>query len=480
MRHKSYLICVDESSIDRQKHVIATYDIQVEDDTTLDKVAETIAYDSTIGTWSTVAGETERLIENYSGKVLLPLPLGSEREGRIRIAIPAHNIDPVAGGIPHLLAILGAPYTLKQISHIRLVNLDLPRIFAEHLPGPQHGIKGIRRIAQEEKRPLLATMLKPRAGLSTAKYADQAYEALCGGVDLIFDDELLVSPKSSPLFERVCAVRESVRRAVQETSMPKLLAVNITSSIRHARDIALKVQDMGADLLYLNPVAMGLSALEMLATDENIHLPILCCRSSYGMLSRGRNGMAFFVFLKLARLCGADGIHMGSVGGKLPHAIIGDDSELRSRAAWLRARIQNIRQTIPIISGGMHPGSVEWNVRRLGRDIIIQAGSGVLGHSDGPRAGGTAMRAAVEAVMRDIPTYEAARSVSELEVALRTWGYLDERGIHTFEEFDDKSVTPVPNIVIHTDGGAVVWGNVNTQGDFVGHNQHRLEEENSR
>lgn len=480
MRHRSYLICVDESSIDRQEHIIATYDIEVEATTTLDKVAETIAYDSTIGTWSTVAGETESLIENYSGKVLLPLPLESEQKGRIRIAIPAHNIDPIAGGIPHLLAILGAPYTLKQISHIRLINLDLPRTFTEHLPGPRYGIEGIREIAREERRPLLATMLKPRAGLPTADYADLAYEALCGGVDIIFDDELLVSPSSSPLFERVCAVKESVQQAVQETGLPKLFAVNIISSIRHARDIALRVQDIGADFLYLNPVAMGLSALEMLATDEDIHLPILCCRSSYGMLSRGRNGMAFFVFLKLARLCGADGIHMGSVGGKLPHAIIGDDSELRSRAGWLRARIKGMPQTIPIISGGMHPGSVEWNVKRLGTDIIIQAGSGVLGHPDGPRAGGTAMRAAVEAAMRDIPTYEAAHSVPELRVALRKWGFLDEKGIHNLEEFDEKPVTPVPNIVIHTEGGAIVWGDVNAQGNFIGRDQHQSKEESAK
>ena len=127
----SYLVCVDESAIDRSEHIIATYDVEVASGTTLGEVAETIAFDPTIGTWSRVSGETEDLIEAYSGKVLLPLPSESVQKGQVRIAIPAHNIDPVAGGIPQLLALLGAPYTLKQIARIHLTNLDLPRSFTQ-------------------------------------------------------------------------------------------------------------------------------------------------------------------------------------------------------------------------------------------------------------------------------------------------------------------------------------------------------------
>lgn len=467
----SYLVCVDESAIDRSEHIIATYDVEVASGTTLGEVAETIAFDPTIGTWSRVSGETEDLIEAYSGKVLLPLPSESVQKGQVRIAIPAHNIDPVAGGIPQLLALLGAPYTLKQIARIHLTNLDLPRSFTQHLPGPRFGIQGIREIAQvPAPRPIIATMLKPRSGLPTADYAAQAYQALCGGVDVIFDDELLVAPASSPLFERVAAVKAAAECAEQETGLPKRYAANITASIRHARDIALQVQELGADFLYLNPVAMGLSALELLATDAQIERPIFCCRSSYGMLTQGRHGMAYFVFLKLARFCGADAIHMGSVGGKLPHAIVGDDGELRSRVSWLRARLRGINMTMPIVSGGMHPGSVAWNVKRLGSDIIVQAGSGVSGHPGGPTAGGRAMRAAVEAVQVGVPAYEAARTVPELAVALNKWGYLDEDGVHTLDEFADKP--PVaPNIVIYTEGGSVVVGDVHAGRDFVGRDQ---------
>jgi ribulose 1,5-bisphosphate carboxylase large subunit-like protein len=472
MGNRSYLICVDESAIDRSEHIIATYDVEVSETTKLDKVAETIAYDPTIGTWSKVAGETDSLIEDYSGKVLLPLPSEHVRKGIIRIAIPAHNIDPIMGGIPQLLAVLGAPYTLRQVARIHLVNLDLPKSFTKHLPGPRFGIKGIREIAGiPEPRPIIATMLKPRSGLSSEAYAEEAGEALHGGVDVIFDDELLVSPVSSPLLERVAAVQAMVTQVEEEVGQPKCYAVNITSSIRHAGDTALRVQELGVDFLYLNPVAMGLSALEVLATDERIELPILCCRSSYGMLTRGHHGMAYFVLLKLARLCGADAMHMGSVGGKLPHAIIGDDSELRSRVSWLRARIKGVRKTMPIVSGGMHPGSVAWNMERLGSNIIIQAGSGVLGHPGGPRAGGRAMRVAVETALLEKPMSIAARETLELAAAVEKWGYLDSEGIHTLAELWGDSETLSSNIVVSTEGGSVVFGNVNAQGNFIGRDQ---------
>jgi ribulose-bisphosphate carboxylase large chain len=215
---------------------------------------------------------------------------------------------------------------------------------------------------------------------------------------------------------------------------------------------------------------MGLSALELLATDPQLERPIFCCRSSYGMLTRGKHGMGFFVLLKLARLCGADAMHMGSVGGQLPHAIVGDDSELRSRVSWLRARLRDVKTTMPIISGGIHPGSVAWNIERLGSDIIVQAGSGVLGHPGGANAGGQAMRAAIEAAQVKMPAYEAARTVPELAAALDKWGYLDAQGIHTLDEFADKPPL-MPNITIYTEGGSVVIGDVHAGRDFVGRDQ---------
>lgn len=166
-------------------------------------------------------------------------------------------------------------------------------------------------------------------------------------------------------------------------------------------------------------------------------------------------------------------MHIGSIGGSLPHALIGDDGELRSRVSWLRQRVKEVRRTLPILSGGLHPGNVGWNITRLGSEAILQAGSGVLAHPDGARAGGTAIRTAVEQAVLGVPAYEAARQNPSLKVALEKWGYLDGAGIHSLMDlWQDKQATGQDRIVIQTQGGAVVLGDVNVSGGkFVGRDE---------
>ena len=476
---RGYLISVDESTIDRDQHIILTYEVETTAGTTLGQIGEVIACDPTIGTWAVTRAETADIIEAYSGKLLLPLPAENKQSGVIRIAFPLRNIDPEIGGIPHLWAILGAPYTLRQIARLHLINIDIPPSFLAHLPGPRFGIQGIQEIVGlDEPRPLLATMLKPRTGLPALEYAGLALEAYRGGVDIIFDDELMVSPEPAPLFDRVARIKAAARQAEAETGLPKRYAANITSSVRYIRGIASEVENLGADFFYLNPMAAGLPVLEMLAADQDLHLPILCCRSGYGVLTRGQDGVAFFVLLKMARFCGADAMHVGSIGGRLPHAIIGDDSQLRSRISWLRARSHRVHPSLPILSGGLHPGNLERNIQRLGRDVIVQAGSGVLAHPDGPRAGGKAMRDALNAVLAGVPCPEAARASPELETALRRWGYLDEEGVHDLDALWAEPSPSASQVTIQTSGGAFVIGDVYTKGgDFIGRDQRRREEE---
>jgi ribulose 1,5-bisphosphate carboxylase large subunit-like protein len=466
----SQIICVDECSLDREEHIIATFEVETKSGVTLEAVGQTIAFDPTIGTWSKTEGQTDEMVDLYSGKLLLPLPRDSQQKGQIRIAIPAHNIDPVLGGFPHLLAILGAPYTLKQIAHIRLINLDLPKAYTRQWPGPRFGVERISQQLGCGSRPIIAMMLKPRVGHNSDSYARLAYEAFIGGVDMVMDDELMVSPAPSPLFERVEKVVASARRAAQETGLPKWYGANITSSIRYIEHTAVKVQELGADFLYVNPFVMGLTALEMLTTSQEVKVPILCCRSGYGMQTRGDDGISFFVLLKLSRWMGADGVHVGSIGGAMSHAIIGDDSELRSRVNWLRTRLREVKQSYPILSGGLQPGNVGINITRLGKDSIIQAGSGVQAHPEGPRAGGKAMRAAVDAAIGGTPIVDKAKQVPELRRAIEEWGYLDDKGFHKWSDLEPETKTPAsPNYVINTQGGTVVLGNVDTQGgDFTG------------
>lgn len=416
----------EEECIDFNEHIIATFECEAEDKSTLEDACRTIAYDPTIGTWTTLADvDREEILANYCGKVLLPLPTGDSNRGRIRVAFPIMNIDVSLGGIPQLLAILGAPFGLKIFKSLRLLNIQIPESFSASFLGPRFGLDGVYRLlAQEQNRPLLASMLKPRSGLDSDSYAKIAYEALIGGIDLIFDDELMVSPQSAPLEERVPIVDAAVQKAAKETGLRKYYAVNITSSLRRITQTALRAKELGADLLYFNPLTTGFSGLEILAENDELNTPILCCRSLQGVFHRGDNAIDIYVLLKLARLAGADGMHIGSISGKLPHLIAGGEDEIKNRAMALTGKSRSLRPMIPILSGGIHPGNVEWNIKHVGRKVILQAGSGVLGHPDGARAGGKAMRELLDGLMEGKSTLEISKNNDALFEALKKWGYV--------------------------------------------------------
>jgi ribulose-bisphosphate carboxylase large chain len=99
-----------------------------------------------------------------------------------------------------------------------------------------------------------------------------------------------------------------------------------------------------------------------------------------------------------------------------------DLAELRGDNLSLTEPWFDVRPVFPVASGGLHPGGVASEITSLGRDIILQAGGGIHGHPDGTRAGATAMRQAVDAVMEGISLKEYAVTHPELKKALDKWG----------------------------------------------------------
>jgi len=73
-------------------------------------------------------------------------------------------------------------------------------------------------------------------------------------------------------------------------------------------------------------------------------------------------------------------------------------------------------------AAGMYPGLMAELVKENGPDIIVPAGGGMLGHPMGYKAGATAWRQAIDAVMADVPLEVAAKDHPELMAALQTWG----------------------------------------------------------
>ena len=76
-------------------------------------------------------------------------------------------------------------------------------------------------------------------------------------------------------------------------------------------------------------------------------------------------------------------------------------------------------------SGGLHPGTIGESMTRLGENLIIQAGGGVLGHPWGIEAGVEAMVQARDIAMEkgDLNKWIVEHSDSALAKAAHFWGF---------------------------------------------------------
>ena len=184
-------------------------------------------------------------------------------------------------------------------------------------------------------------------------------------------------------------------------------------------ELAEKVQGWGAREIMVDVITCGFGAVQAIAEDPSIKVPIHVHRTMHGAFTKDpRHGVAMLPLTKLVRMVGGDALHIGTLGvGKMTGAKA-DDGNLE---ACLGDDVP-YRQVMPVCSGGVHPGLVGEIVRRAGTNVQIQAGGGVAGYPGGVRSGAMAMSQAVDAAFLGIDADEYAKDHAELAVALEKWG----------------------------------------------------------
>ena len=217
---------------------------------------------------------------------------------------------------------------------------------------------------------------------------------------------------------------EEAKRYYEETGNKVLYTVNITDRADLVRDNAKRAIDAGANALMINYLTVGISALQALAEDPEINVPILAHLDFAGtMYESPYSGMSSYLILgKLARMAGADIVVYPSPYGKFPflrerylqigHHLLGN---------WL-----HLKPVFPMPGGGVMPAVVPAIINDLGKDCILGAGGAIHGHPMGPIAGGKAMRQAIDAALQGIPLREYAKQHPELQSAIDAWGLLDD------------------------------------------------------
>ncbi|MBN1784531.1 MAG: type III ribulose-bisphosphate carboxylase [Candidatus Bathyarchaeota archaeon] len=375
----------------------------------LKEAAGGVAAESSVGTWTELT-TIKPYVEKLAARVF------SIEGNNIRIAYPIELFE--QGNMPNILSsVAGNVFGLRALKNLKLTDIQLPKKLVHSFKGPKYGITGIRKLLNAHYRPLVGTIIKPKLGLKTVDHAKVAYDAWVGGCDVVKDDENLSSQSFNPFEARVVATLEKRDRAEEETGEKKVYMVNITSETEEMLKRAQFVVDHGGRYLMIDILTCGFSALQTLR-EHDFGLVIHAHRAGHAAFTKNPlHGISMKVIAKIARIIGVDQLHVGTVVGKMSET----REEVNENCDALKTGLYDVKEVLPVASGGLYPTLVPALMDFFGKDFVIQAGGGIHGHTDGTVAGAKAMRQAVDASLQEVSLEEYAKSHKELQVALNLW-----------------------------------------------------------
>ncbi|MDD3776205.1 MAG: RuBisCO large subunit C-terminal-like domain-containing protein [Actinomycetota bacterium] len=406
-------------------YIIATYFFQAPRGIDIYQKAKSFAVGQTLGTWLPVPGITDEMKKKYGGRIValydIPpaelIPDEPEQTAHIvQIAFPDHNFDTQ---FPMLMVTL-LGNDVSTSAQVKLLDIKFSHHFLKAFPGPKFGIPGLYEYFKINRRPIILNMVKPCLGYTPPEGAKIFKSIARGGVDIIKDDELLAQTSYSPILDRVKQYTEAAREVEQETGHLVRYCVNITDRQDKMIEHAKIAREAGAGALLVNFVATGLGALQALR-ETDIDIPILAHYASAGAITESPfTGLSTQLLLgKLSRLAGADMCMFSSPYSTYPFI----KRRYSQIADTQRLPLGSIRETMPVIGGGMTPRSGERVVNDLGKEVVLAVGGAILGHPLGPTEGAKAMMEAAEALGQGVPLDQWAKEKGSeaLKISLEKW-----------------------------------------------------------
>lgn len=401
--------------------LVCEFRIAPGDGMTLEDAAARVASESSNGTWAELSPESD--VASLSATAF-DVAEGAATAGSsgaddvLQVAYPAALFEP--GSLPQILScIAGNIMGMKAVETIRLQDCHWPAELVRDFPGPQFGSSVRTDLLDAHQRPVTATVPKPKVGLSTEEHARIGYEAWCGGIDLLKDDENLTDQSFNPFERRVSESLEYRDRAQEETGERKDYLVNITAETDEMVRRAEYVADQGGSFVMVDVITTGWASVQTVRRRcDDLNLAIHAHRAMHAAFDRlPYHGVSMRCLAQFARLAGVDHIHTGTANlGKL------ENEDTTGINDWLRSDLHGLTDVLPVASGGLHPGIVDELIDILGTDICVQVGGGIHGHPDGTGAGARALRQAIDAALEGVSLSDHARDHPELETALAKWG----------------------------------------------------------
>ena len=338
-----------------------------------------------------------------------------EEKELMKIAYPTalfdrNIIDGRAMLASFLTLTIGNNQGMGDVEYAKMHDFWFPPEYLRLYDGPSTDISSMWRVLG---RPvvdggfIVGTIIKPKLGLRPQPFASAAYDFWLGG-DFIKNDEPQGNQLFAPLKETITAVADAMRRAQDDTGMPKLFSANITADDYHemiARgEFILETFAENAD--HVAFLVDGYVAGPAAITTARRQFPnqyLHYHRAGHGAVTspQTQRGYTAFVLAKMARCQGASGIHVGTMSyGKMEGEK--DDTNIAymierdsADGPYFHQEWQGMRPTTPIVSGGMNALRLPGFFENLGHsNLVLTAGGGSYGHIDGPAAGATSLRQA--------------------------------------------------------------------------------------
>lgn len=386
----------------------------------MEEASNSIAAESSIGTWTEVLTMTEEFREKFKARVI-------KIDGNIvEIAYPIKLFE--RRNIPQVYSsVSGNIFGMKDVKNLRLLSLKYPQKFVDDFKGPKFGIGGIREKLKIYDRPIVGTIVKPKIGLDPTSQSEVLYEAMVNGCDVVKDDENLTSQEFCPFEERVLKCLEKTKMAEDKTGEGKGYIPNVTGQTEVMLKRAEFVVKNGGKFIMVDIMTVGFAALQSLV-DASFDLIIHGHRAMHAAITRNKfHGITMLVLSRTFRVIGVDQLHIGTAVGKME----GKREEVIECAMALTQIEEgngnlkqkwNLKPSMPIASGGLHPLHIPELIGIFGKDCIFQFGGGIHGHPLGTKGGAKAVRQSLYATLKNIPLSDFAKENLELKEAFKKWG----------------------------------------------------------
>ncbi len=383
-----------------------------------------------------------------------------EANGIMKIAYPNELFDRnVTDGralmVSFLTLTIGNNQGMGDVACAQMQDFFIPPKMLNLFDGPTTDISDMWRLLG---RPVVdggyisGTIIKPKLGLRPEPFAEAAYQFWLGG-DFIKNDEPQGNQVFCPIKKALPLVHDAMKRAQDETGEAKIFSLNITADDHFemcARaDFALEeFAEDAPRLAFLVDGYVGGPGMITTARRQYPNQYLHYHRAGHGAITSpsSKRGYTAFVLAKMARLQGASGIHVGTMGygkmegGKDDRVIAYMIERDECQGPFYNQKWYGMKPTTPIISGGMNALRLPGFFENLGHgNIINTAGGGSYGHIDSPAAGAISLRQSYECWKEGADPVEFAKEHNEFARAFESFpgdadkifpGWRDKLGVH--------------------------------------------------